>query len=92
MVWLLLRSPVMLPIPGTCSAPHVEENIAAAGFILHDEDFKQLSEVSQPLVVFGSEKLHIKYAYSKRICSFVAKQSGDCWDPRILLDSVEWLQ
>ena len=29
--WLLARSPVMLPIPGTSSVAHLEENIAAAG-------------------------------------------------------------
>jgi len=28
--WLLARSPVMLPIPGTSSVPHLEENVAAA--------------------------------------------------------------
>jgi pyridoxine 4-dehydrogenase len=30
LAWLLARSPVMLPIPGTSSVEHVEENVAAA--------------------------------------------------------------
>src|SRR4029077_2559832 len=38
LAWLLARSPVMLPIPGTGSVAHVEENVAAAGLQLsHDE-------------------------------------------------------
>ncbi|TGA96752.1 oxidoreductase [Sporolactobacillus shoreae] len=48
LAWLLKRSPVMLPIPGTSSIQHVIENIAAAGIQLSDEDFQSLSQaVSQ---------------------------------------------
>jgi pyridoxine 4-dehydrogenase len=43
LAWLLKRSPVMLPIPGTSSAAHVEENIAAAGIKLSEDDFNKLS-------------------------------------------------
>ena len=43
--WLLKRSPVMLPIPGTSSVKHLEENIAAASLDLPDADFDQLSAV-----------------------------------------------
>ncbi|KAA9151426.1 oxidoreductase [Amycolatopsis acidicola] len=43
LAWLLRRSPVMLPIPGTRSVSHLEENVAAAGISLTDEDFKALS-------------------------------------------------
>ena len=43
LAWLLRRSQVMLPIPGTSSVGHVEENIAAAGIQLSDSDFEQLS-------------------------------------------------
>lgn len=43
LAWLLKRSPVMLPIPGTSSVAHVEENIAAAGISLSDEDFDALT-------------------------------------------------
>jgi pyridoxine 4-dehydrogenase len=43
LAWLLKRSPVMLPIPGTSSVAHVEENIAAAGIELSDEEFTSLS-------------------------------------------------
>jgi pyridoxine 4-dehydrogenase len=44
LAWLLRRSPVMLPIPGTSQVAHVEENIAAAGVELTDAEFKALSE------------------------------------------------
>jgi pyridoxine 4-dehydrogenase len=40
---LLRRSPVMLPIPGTSSVPHLEENIAAATIKLSDEQFDELA-------------------------------------------------
>jgi pyridoxine 4-dehydrogenase len=43
LAWLLKRSSVILPIPGTSTASHVEENIAAAGIKLSDEDFTTLS-------------------------------------------------
>ncbi len=43
--WLLQRSPVMLPIPGTSSIEHLEENVAAASIRLSDEEFRQLDEV-----------------------------------------------
>lgn len=40
--WLLAKSPVMLPIPGTASVPHLEENIAAAALKLSAEDLAVL--------------------------------------------------
>ncbi|WP_144123022.1 aldo/keto reductase [Catellatospora sichuanensis] len=42
LAWLLRRSPVMLPIPGTSSVAHVEENIAAAELTLTDEEYREL--------------------------------------------------
>lgn len=42
LAWLLQRSPVMLPIPGTSSVQHVEENIAAAGVKLTKTEFEEL--------------------------------------------------
>jgi pyridoxine 4-dehydrogenase len=42
LAWLLKRSPVMLPIPGTGSVAHVEENCAAAGVELTDDEFEAL--------------------------------------------------
>ncbi|HTK11483.1 MAG TPA: aldo/keto reductase [Ktedonobacteraceae bacterium] len=42
LAWLLKRSPVMLPIPGTGSVKHLEENVAAANVVLSDEEFRQL--------------------------------------------------
>ena len=44
LAWVLKRSPVMLPIPGTSKVKHLEENIAAAAIELSDEDFSALSE------------------------------------------------
>lgn len=48
LAWLLRRSKVILPIPGTSSPVHVEENIAAAGLKLPDAAFMELSEVTPP--------------------------------------------
>ena len=46
-VWLLKRSRVILPIPGTSSVKHLEENVAAASLQLSDEEFQKLSGVPQ---------------------------------------------
>ena len=48
LAWLLRRSKVVLPIPGTSSSAHAEENIRAAGLKLPDAWFKELSEVNSP--------------------------------------------
>jgi pyridoxine 4-dehydrogenase len=45
LAWLLGRSPVMLPIPGTSSVAHLEENVGAAALQLDDEDKQILDEV-----------------------------------------------
>jgi aryl-alcohol dehydrogenase-like predicted oxidoreductase len=42
LAWLLQRSPVMLPIPGTGSVAHLEENVAAAALRLNSEEFGEL--------------------------------------------------
>lgn len=42
LAWLLERSPVVLPIPGTGSVEHLEQNVAAAGIDLTDEDMERL--------------------------------------------------
>jgi aryl-alcohol dehydrogenase-like predicted oxidoreductase len=39
LAWLLRRSPVMLPIPGTSQVKHLEENVAGASIQLTDEEF-----------------------------------------------------
>jgi aryl-alcohol dehydrogenase-like predicted oxidoreductase len=44
LAWLLRRSPVMLPIPGTSTVAHLEDNVAAAGVELTDEEFQQLQD------------------------------------------------
>jgi aryl-alcohol dehydrogenase-like predicted oxidoreductase len=43
--WLLKRSPVMLPIPGTGRVSHLEENAAAADIQLSDADFKTITSL-----------------------------------------------
>ena len=43
LAWLLRRSPVMLPIPGTSSVDHLESNTAAAAIELTDEEFEKLT-------------------------------------------------
>ncbi|HEY2657146.1 MAG TPA: aldo/keto reductase [Solirubrobacteraceae bacterium] len=47
LAWLLKRSPVMLPIPGTSSVAHLEENLAAAEIELTDEQFDTLSAATE---------------------------------------------
>lgn len=42
LAWVLKRSPVMLPIPGTSKAAHLEDNVRAAAIELTDEDFRAL--------------------------------------------------
>jgi pyridoxine 4-dehydrogenase len=46
LAWLLQRSPVMLPIPGTSSIEHLEENVAAAGIRLTDDEIATLNAVA----------------------------------------------
>ena len=45
--WLLKRSRIMLPIPGTSAVKHLEENVAAASLQLSDEEYEELSRGSQ---------------------------------------------
>lgn len=47
LAWLLHRSPVMLPIPGTSTVAHLEENTAAALIELTQEEFAALSDAAQ---------------------------------------------
>jgi pyridoxine 4-dehydrogenase len=46
LAWLLARSPVMLPIPGTGSIAHLEENVAAADLSLTDDELVRLDEAA----------------------------------------------
>jgi len=55
LAWVLKRSPVMLPIPGTGKVKHLEENTAAASINLSDEDFRALDEA-------GLKQSHAKAA------------------------------
>jgi pyridoxine 4-dehydrogenase len=42
LAWLLRHSPAMLPIPGTSSVAHLEENVAAASLVLSDDELREL--------------------------------------------------
>lgn len=46
LAWLLKRSPVMLPIPGTSKVKHLEQNVAAADIALSEQDFAALEKSS----------------------------------------------
>ncbi len=46
LAWLLKRSPIMLPIPGTSSIEHLEENVRAASFRLTDEENRELTGIT----------------------------------------------
>jgi len=46
LAWLLKRSPVMLPIPGTSKVEHLRENVGAAQLELSDEDYRALEEAA----------------------------------------------
>jgi pyridoxine 4-dehydrogenase len=46
LAWLLARSPVILPIPGTSSVNHLEENVAAAGLKIDEKTVRELSELT----------------------------------------------
>src|ERR1700686_5209135 len=47
LAWLLGRSPIMLPIPGTSWAEHLEQNVAAASLRLTQEEFEELAAVPE---------------------------------------------
>jgi pyridoxine 4-dehydrogenase len=46
LAWLLRRSPVVLPIPGTSSVAHLEDNVGAASIELTDAEFDELSRIA----------------------------------------------
>jgi pyridoxine 4-dehydrogenase len=46
LAWLLARSPVMLPIPGTGSTAHLEENLGAADLSLTDDELERLEQAA----------------------------------------------
>jgi pyridoxine 4-dehydrogenase len=47
LAWLLRRSPIMLPIPGTSSIEHLEQNVAAASLRVAEEEYEELSGVPE---------------------------------------------
>ncbi len=50
LAWVLKRSPVMLPIPGTSKVKHLEENVAAVNIVLSDDEFKALDAAGKAAV------------------------------------------
>jgi pyridoxine 4-dehydrogenase len=48
LAWLLARSPVILPIPGSGSPEHVAENVAAVAVELSNEEYNSITDVVQP--------------------------------------------
>jgi len=46
LAWLLKRSPIMLPIPGTSSIAHLEENVQAGSLQLSDQEYMELNGVA----------------------------------------------
>jgi pyridoxine 4-dehydrogenase len=50
LAWLLHRSPVMLPIPGTSSVKHLEENVAAAGLKLDEPEWREIENAATKVV------------------------------------------
>jgi pyridoxine 4-dehydrogenase len=47
LAWLLQRSPVMLPIPGTSSLAHLDENMAAEKLQLSAEEWKRIEDLAR---------------------------------------------
>jgi pyridoxine 4-dehydrogenase len=47
LVWLVKRSPIMLPIPGTSSIAHLEENIQAASLQLSENEYLELTGITE---------------------------------------------
>lgn len=47
LAWLLHRSPAILPIPGTSSFEHLQENLSAAGLVLDDNDMRVLERMAR---------------------------------------------
>jgi pyridoxine 4-dehydrogenase len=47
LAWLLQKSPVMLPIPGTSSLAHLEENMAAEKLQLSADEWKNIGELAR---------------------------------------------
>jgi len=54
LAWLLQRSPLMLPIPGTSSIEHLEQNVAAASLRLTEEEYEELSLVPEQTGLQGN--------------------------------------
>ena len=81
LAWLLKRSKIILPIPGTSSAAHVEENVAAAGLELPEAAFQELSSANPPPVsyrVSGSLSSHEDLSHCHRARRWNRQRSCSC--------------
>jgi pyridoxine 4-dehydrogenase len=47
LAWLLHRSPVILPIPGTSSIAHLEENLKAVDVVLNEDEMAELEKAAK---------------------------------------------
>ena len=56
LAWLLSRSPVILPIPGTSSMEHLEENVAAAGLKIDQNKMQELATAAQGIKASGERR------------------------------------
>ena len=46
LAWILKRSPVILPIPGTSKVAHLDENVSGAAIVLSDEEYEEINAAS----------------------------------------------
>ena len=53
LAWVLRQSPIMLPIPGSSSIEHLEQNVAAASLRLSEEEYEELSRVPELVGMHG---------------------------------------
>jgi aryl-alcohol dehydrogenase-like predicted oxidoreductase len=53
LAWVLARGEDIVPIPGTRRRPHLEENVAAAGITLDEDDLERLDEVAPKGIAAG---------------------------------------
>jgi aryl-alcohol dehydrogenase-like predicted oxidoreductase len=60
LAWLLARSPNILPIPGTASVEHLEQNMEAARIELDEDEVRQLDELQAPTALKALRRLRLR--------------------------------
>jgi aryl-alcohol dehydrogenase-like predicted oxidoreductase len=78
LAWLLKRSPVMIPIPGTSKVAHLEENVAAAAVALSDAEFASLSRTRRGI----SARVRGATALLRRVRAALARARSRTAGPR----------